>query len=51
MMALVEGGIAGISTIVLRSAVDLDAISVRKSRGWTEEEWAVEVENSLLAGY
>ncbi|WP_146070721.1 hypothetical protein [Cryobacterium sp. M91] len=50
VMALVEGGIAGISTIVLRSAVDIDATSVRKARGWTEEEWAVEVEELMTRG-
>ena len=50
VMALVEGGIAGISSIVLRSAVDLDAMSVRKSRGWTEEEWAVEVQELTSRG-
>ncbi|WP_199183963.1 hypothetical protein [Cryobacterium sp. Y57] len=50
VMALVEDGIAGISTIVLRSAVDLDAMSVRKSRGWTEEEWAIEVEKLVARG-
>ena len=54
VIALVEGGIAGISTIVLRSAVDIDATSVRKARGWTEEQWAIEVDElsarGLLAG-
>ncbi|TFD23245.1 SCO6745 family protein [Cryobacterium lyxosi] len=54
VIALVEGGIAGISTIVLRSAVDIDATSVRKARGWTEEQWATEVDElsarGLLAG-
>ncbi|MDJ0379019.1 hypothetical protein [Cryobacterium sp. PH31-L1] len=50
VIALVENGIAGISSIVLRSAVDLDATSVRKARGWTEEEWAVEVEKLITRG-
>jgi len=50
VIALVEGGIAGISTIVLRSAVDIDATSVRKARGWTEEQWATEVEDLSTRG-
>ena len=50
MIALVEGGIAGISTIVLRSAVDIDATSMRKARGWTEEEWAAEVDELEARG-
>jgi hypothetical protein len=50
VIALVEGGIAGISTIVLRSAVDIDATSVRKARGWTEEQWATEVEELSARG-
>jgi len=50
VIALVEGGIAGISTIVLRSAVDIDAASVRKARGWTEEQWAAEVEELTARG-
>ena len=54
VIALVEGRIAGISTIVLRSAVDIDATTMRKARGWTEEQWATEVdeltERGLLTG-
>ncbi|TFC07996.1 SCO6745 family protein [Cryobacterium mannosilyticum] len=50
VIALVEGGIAGISAIVLRSAVDIDATSVRKARGWTEEQWATEVEELSTRG-
>ncbi|MDJ0348421.1 hypothetical protein [Cryobacterium sp. PH29-G1] len=50
VIALVEGGIAGISTIVLRSAMDLDATSVRKARGWTEEQWASEVQELSTRG-
>jgi hypothetical protein len=50
VIALVEGGIAGLSAIVLRSAVDLDATTIRKSRGWTEEQWAAEVEELVSRG-
>ena len=50
VIALVEGGIAGISTIVLRSAVDIDATSMKKARGWTEEQWAAEVDELTARG-
>jgi hypothetical protein len=40
VMALVSGDIAGISTLVLRSAVDLEGPRMQSSRGWTDEEWA-----------
>jgi hypothetical protein len=50
VIALVEGGIAGLSTIVLRSAVDIDPTTIRKARGWTEEQWAAEVEELVSRG-
>jgi len=50
VVALVEGGIAGLSTIVLRSAGDIDATTIRKARGWTEEQWAAEVEELVSRG-
>jgi len=50
VIALVEGQIAGISTIVLRSAVDIDATSMRKARGWTDEQWATEVDELTARG-
>lgn len=40
VLALVEGEIAGILTIVLRSALDLDAGTMQKARGWSDDEWA-----------
>lgn len=43
VIALVAGGIAGLSTIVLRSAIDLDAEGMKKARGWTNDEWDAEV--------
>jgi hypothetical protein len=50
--ALVAGEIAGITTLVLRTGVDLDAATMQKGRGWTDEEWAVEraalIERGLL---
>ncbi|MES2170696.1 MAG: hypothetical protein V4479_08240 [Actinomycetota bacterium] len=42
VIALVNEGIAGLSAIVLRSGVDLDATMLLKARGWTEEQWQAE---------
>lgn len=44
VLALVSEGIAGLSSVVLRSAVDTDATTLRLSRGWTEDEWTAEVD-------
>jgi hypothetical protein len=53
VVALVNEEIAGLSTIVLRSAIDLDGPAMLKARGWTQEEWDAEtaslVERGLLA--
>jgi hypothetical protein len=40
VLALVDGGIAGILTIILRGGLDLDAGTMQKSRGWNDDEWA-----------
>jgi hypothetical protein len=52
VIALVSLGIAGLTTLVLRAGVDLDATSMKKARGWTDEEWDAEaarlVERGLL---
>lgn len=40
--ALVTLEISGITTLLLRSGVDLDATSMQKARGWTDDEWAAE---------
>ena len=42
VIALVSLDIAGLSTLVLRSGVDLDATSMQKARGWTDDEWTAE---------
>jgi hypothetical protein len=42
VIALVGEGIAGLTTIVLRAGLDLDATTMQKARGWTAEQWAVE---------
>lgn len=42
VIALVAGGIAGLSTLILRCGDDLEEHSVTQARGWTAEEWAAE---------
>jgi hypothetical protein len=42
--------IAGITTLVLRSGVDLDATSMQKARGWTDDEWAAETDRLIARG-
>lgn len=42
VLALVAEGIAGLSTIILRSGLDLDGTALQKARGWSDEEWAAE---------
>lgn len=39
VLALVDGEIAGILTIILRSGLDLDAGTMQKARGWSDDEW------------
>ncbi len=39
VIALVAGEIAGLSTILLRSGLDLDATAMQRSRGWSDDEW------------
>jgi hypothetical protein len=48
VLALVNLEIAGITTLVLRAGVDLDAVAMKKARGWTDEEW--EAAAALLVG-
>jgi hypothetical protein len=53
VIALASLQIGGITTLLLRAGVDLDAESMKKARGWTDEEWDAEakglVERGLLA--
>jgi hypothetical protein len=51
VLALVGLDIAGITTLVLRSGVDLDATSMQKARGWTDDEWAAAVSAQVSRGY
>ncbi|TQL54433.1 SCO6745 family protein [Subtercola boreus] len=39
VIALVTEDIAGLTTIVLRSGLDLDTSSMKRSRGWSDEVW------------
>ncbi|MDF2442048.1 MAG: hypothetical protein JWR01_251 [Subtercola sp.] len=48
VLALVTENIAGLTTIVLRSGLDLDTSSMKRSRGWSDEEW--DDEQSDLVG-
>jgi hypothetical protein len=48
--ALVTLEISGITTLLLRSGVDLDATSMQKARGWTDDEWAAEADRLVDRG-
>jgi hypothetical protein len=50
VIALVSLGIAGLTTLVLRAGLDLDATSMQKARGWTDEEWAAETDIQIARG-
>ena len=50
VIALVSLEIAGISTLLLRSGLDLDATSMQKARGWTDEEWAASADDLIARG-
>jgi hypothetical protein len=39
VIALVTEQLAGLSSIVLRSAIDHDPATMQKSRGWSDDEW------------
>lgn len=50
VMALVTEDIAGLSTLVLRCAVDLDTTTMLQARGWTEDEWNAEFDALVFRG-
>ncbi|WP_198668808.1 hypothetical protein [Homoserinimonas sp. OAct 916] len=50
VIALVSTGIAGLSSVVLRSALDRNARTLRLSRGWTDHEWAAEGDRLVARG-
>jgi hypothetical protein len=50
VIALASLEIGGITTLLLRSAVDLDGGYVQKARGWTDEEWNAEAARLVRRG-
>jgi hypothetical protein len=50
VIALVSLGIAGLTTLLLRTGVDLDAGSLQKARGWTDDEWNAEADRLIDRG-
>ena len=50
VIALASLGIAGITTLVLRAGLDLDATSMKKARGWTDAEWDAEAARLVSRG-
>ena len=51
VIALVSLDIAGLTTLVLRAGVDLDATSMQKARGWTDDEWAAATNSQIERGF
>ncbi len=50
VIALVGLEIGGLTTLLLRSGVDLDATSMQKARGWTDDEWNAEADRLIDRG-
>jgi hypothetical protein len=50
VIALVAGDIAGLSTIVLRCSLDLDATAMQRSRGWSDDEWQTARQDLTVRG-
>jgi hypothetical protein len=50
VIALVNLEIAGLTTLVLRAGVDLDAEAMKKARGWSDEEWGAEADRLVGRG-
>jgi hypothetical protein len=50
VVALVSLGIGGLTTLVMRAGVDLDATTMQKARGWTDEEWGAETDRLISRG-
>ncbi|MEF2978388.1 SCO6745 family protein [Subtercola sp. YIM 133946] len=42
VVALVTEQLGGLSSIVLRTALDLDAATLQRARGWSDDEWMAE---------
>ena len=50
VIALVSLEIAGISTLLLRSGLDLDATSMQRARGWTDDDWTASADSLVSRG-
>jgi hypothetical protein len=50
VIALVAGEIAGLTTVVLRSSLDLDATAMQRSRGWSDDEWQAGRQDLIARG-
>jgi hypothetical protein len=50
VIALVGLEVAGITTLLLRSGVDLDATSMQRARGWSDDEWNAEADRLIGRG-
>jgi hypothetical protein len=50
VIALVSENIAGLTTLVLRSGVDLEAATMQKARGWTDDQWSAETHRQTTRG-
>jgi hypothetical protein len=48
--ALLGEGIAGLGSIVLRSAIDIDTTTMKRARGWSDAEWAQQTEELIARG-
>lgn len=50
VIALASLELGGITTLLLRSGVDLDGGYTQKARGWTDEEWNAEADRLVTRG-
>jgi len=48
--SLLSEGIAGLAAIVLRSAIDVEATTMKRARGWSDDEWEAQVEDLIARG-
>jgi hypothetical protein len=48
--ALLGEGIAGLASIVLRSAIDTDTSTMKRARGWTDAQWTQQTEDLISRG-
>jgi hypothetical protein len=48
--ALLSENIAGLASIVLRGAVDTEADTMKRARGWTDQQWAAQTDDLVSRG-